>query len=220
MTKAVMGLDLSVSSTGICVIDPQEGVHLWRVNGGGCKGIARIARIVDQITQVRDWAAGLSPNLLTVIEGYGVRGGENAVLIELGGVVRYSMYRAGLPYVVVPPSSLKKFVTGKGNADKVMVCEYLVRRFNRSFLREWAGKNHPKAPKLEPSNWGTSPSHWDHDSADAFALSNLGYALTYDQLPGLRQLTNYEKEVLEGIRLDPKGELLEDNSLRKDKVDT
>jgi Holliday junction resolvasome RuvABC endonuclease subunit len=37
---------------------------------------------------------------------------------ELGGVVRLVLHDAGIPFVVVPPTSLKLFVAGNGSADK------------------------------------------------------------------------------------------------------
>lgn len=216
-----MGLDLSIRSTGICVLDGDpaipaaERVCTWQVNGNPHKGIARIAKLVNQIEGVHVWANSLG-TALTVIEGYGTRGGENNVLVELGGVVRYELFRAESPFIVVPPTSLKKFVTGRGNADKVMVCEYIERRYGCSFLRAWPGKDHPKKPKDKPAAWGSSPAHFDNDSADAFALAHLGFALINGCLPNIPQLTHYESEVIAGIKLDPHGELLEENSLRKE----
>lgn len=212
--QAVVGLDLSVTSTGVCVYDGDGTCNVWRISAPGHKGMARLEAILTQVDTLLTWAKSFG-EILVVIEGYGMRGGENAVLVELGGVVRYHLFKAETPYVVVPPSSLKKFVTGKGNATKVMVCQFIERRYGRSFIRTWAGKDHPKKPKPQPDNWGNVPGHWNNDEADAFALAHLGYALTYGSLPGIPQLTNYENEVLEGIRLDPKGELLEEEDLRK-----
>ena len=56
---------------------------------------------------------------LVAIEGYsfGSFSGRER-LGEWGGVLRLALYRAGFKYVEVPPTSLKKFVTGKGNAKK------------------------------------------------------------------------------------------------------
>lgn len=56
---------------------------------------------------------------LVVIEGYSFAGKfNNAFQYELGASLRYRMHWDEIPYVEVPPTSLKKFVTGKGNAKK------------------------------------------------------------------------------------------------------
>jgi Holliday junction resolvasome RuvABC endonuclease subunit len=39
-------------------------------------------------------------------------------LAELGGAVRFMLYRRGIPFVVIGPTALKFFATGNGNASK------------------------------------------------------------------------------------------------------
>lgn len=61
------------------------------------------------------------------LEGYSFGARQQAhQLGELGGVIRYRglhySRKGRLPYpIIAPPSSLKKFATGRGNADKVAV---------------------------------------------------------------------------------------------------
>lgn len=56
---------------------------------------------------------------LVAIEGYafGSFSGRER-LGEWGGVLRLMLFRIGLPFVEIPPSTLKKYVTGKGNSKK------------------------------------------------------------------------------------------------------
>ena len=53
------------------------------------------------------------------LEGYSM-GSKGKVfhIAENTGVLKYKIYNAGIPLEIIPPTSLKKFATGKGNADK------------------------------------------------------------------------------------------------------
>lgn len=65
-----------------------------------------------------------------IIEGYGFARVQNLVpLIEVGTVVRYQLFLKGYKYVEVPPTSLKKFVTGKGNVKKEMMLKEVYKRW-------------------------------------------------------------------------------------------
>jgi crossover junction endodeoxyribonuclease RuvC len=214
--SVVVGIDPSIRSTGVCVLGAEADVELSQISFPELRGVARLVQVVDRLQEILKENLGEHPDsCLVVIEGYATRGGENNSLVELGGCIRYHLHRAALPFVVVPPSSLKKFVTGKGNADKVTVCQYIERRYGRQFLRPWPGKDHPKRPKTMPATWGANPAHYRNDEADAFALAHLGYALLHDRLPASSQLTAHEREVLAGLRLDPTGDLLAEDALRK-----
>lgn len=62
-----------------------------------------------------------------VLEGYGYMSEKGVVQGELGGVIRLELWRRGIPVVVVAPTKMKKFATGKGNADKAKVLLKAVR---------------------------------------------------------------------------------------------
>jgi crossover junction endodeoxyribonuclease RuvC len=57
---------------------------------------------------------------LVVIEGpaFGAKGRAVFDIAGMRGVITHSLWMDGMPYVEVPPSVLKKYVTGKGNANK------------------------------------------------------------------------------------------------------
>jgi hypothetical protein len=83
------------------------------------------------------------------LEGYamGAKWGREAQG-EWSGQVRRIVYRAGWHIVLVPPTVLKKYVTGSGAADKDAMRMHVLKR------------------------WGYESS--DNDDADAFALLQLG----------------------------------------------
>jgi Holliday junction resolvasome RuvABC endonuclease subunit len=113
--KQVMGLDLSLVQTGIAV--PGQ-VGTLKTPGTKVSGMARLYAIREQIIKSVS-ALGVG---LVMVEGYSYgskNGGER--LGELGGVIRFALWSEGVPYVEVPPSTLKMYASGKGNAGKVEV---------------------------------------------------------------------------------------------------
>ena len=65
------------------------------------------------------------------IEGYAMGGnGKTFSLGELGGVLRLACNQDKLPLIEVPPTSLKKFITGKGNNPKTVVLKDLYKKYN------------------------------------------------------------------------------------------
>ena len=81
--------------------------------------------------KISEWALGLCKDAdLIVIEDYamGAKGrvfniGENA------GLLKWKLWQAGLKFEKVAPTLLKKFATGKGNADKDKMHQAFLDRF-------------------------------------------------------------------------------------------
>lgn len=115
----VAGLDRSLTATGL--VTPDGARHII---GSRHRGLARLADLRDQILNT------LSYPCLVVTEGYSMASGQGAhQLGELGGVVLLAIHELGQPIAIVPPPSLKKFATGKGNANKDQVLAAAVRRW-------------------------------------------------------------------------------------------
>lgn len=83
------------------------------------RGIERALALTDQIIE----RIGAYENVdMIVVEGYSFASTQRLVdLVEIGTILRYQLMKTGLPFKLCPPSSLKKFVTGKGNSDKKRV---------------------------------------------------------------------------------------------------
>jgi crossover junction endodeoxyribonuclease RuvC len=116
------------------------------------KGFKRLTCIEQSIGNLLDeW----KPNIV-VIEGYALGSTNNlALMVEVGTMVRRQLHMHGItPWWVCPPTQLKKWTTGKGNAKKPDMAASVLDR------------------------WGfTSASD---DIVDAFALAKLGQALEAD----------------------------------------
>jgi hypothetical protein len=147
----VLGLDLSLTNTGVAHIN---GVteSLRAPERKRSKGerrtldddMARLGWLLDQITpftsRIFDPASGRPlvevpvPHLV-VIEDYAFSRGDSHshALGELGGIVRLDLWERGIPFVLVGPSSLKTYATGRGNAKKNDV---RMERFKRTGVDE------------------------------------------------------------------------------------
>lgn len=110
MTARVIGLDLSLTATGIASM---TGARVFKPKSVGMQ------RLCDVRSDIALTLCVGGP--LVVIEGYsyGSKFSHAHALGELGGVIRHYLHVNGIPYVDCPPKLLKKFATDNGNAAKV-----------------------------------------------------------------------------------------------------
>ena len=138
----VVGLDLSLTKTGIA---DEDGTRTLSP-GVGRVGPERLDWFRDRIVKEIHGADTSGPRCfdcflptiygrhpgLVVLEGYSLgtaRQQSHAhALGELGGIVRWTLWDLGIPYVDVSPATLKKYATGKGNAGKDAVLIAAVKR--------------------------------------------------------------------------------------------
>ena len=143
MSKRLLGLDLSLTAAGWALV--WDGSPKWGIIKSRHKGVKRLSEIRNE---VRDIINQTQPSL-AVIEGYSYGSSQGmAGLAELGGVVRLLLLDTGVPFIVVAPTTNKKFATGKGNAEKDLM---LKRVFQ---------------------HWGADMNN--NNEADAFALAQFG----------------------------------------------
>lgn len=111
---AVIGLDLSVTSTGVSLPDGQLTL---RAEVGPKRPAARLHQIAGQLGQLlRSTALDVA-----VIEWYAFNTPGRLGLVrsaELGGAVRVMLTHLHIPIIEVPPTVLKEYATGNGRADK------------------------------------------------------------------------------------------------------
>lgn len=126
--STVLGLDLSLASTGMALVDG-DGYSTMRVKPpAGAAGHQRMNWLVEHI-----WDHAGRPALV-LVEGpsFASRSTGQMGHHERAGLwwlVTNRLYNAGLSVVVVSPSSLKRYATGKGNAGKDDVMREVVRRY-------------------------------------------------------------------------------------------
>ena len=73
-----------------------------------------------------DWAMSIVSGCQVFIEGYAfATSGKSHVrsVAENSGLLKHKMYKAKQAFTSVPPSVIKKYATGKGNANKELMYE-------------------------------------------------------------------------------------------------
>jgi crossover junction endodeoxyribonuclease RuvC len=115
------GVDAS-TKTGAAVVTCKDNkpVLLAKavLSNKSCSGVARALFIADSLLEMLTQYE----IKLVVMEGYSYGSTQRIVdMVEIGTIIRYQLLRAGFVLKLCPPSNLKKFVTGVGNADKKRV---------------------------------------------------------------------------------------------------
>lgn len=106
----VAGLDLSMTGTGVATSRAgQIDVSIIRPKSTGDRRLAQIAH------RVLSRCAGAE---LVLIEGYLNHSHTAGITGMVHGAVRTALIEAQIQYATFPPTSLKKFATGRGNATK------------------------------------------------------------------------------------------------------
>jgi Holliday junction resolvasome RuvABC endonuclease subunit len=157
----VLGVDLSITATGVANTDGTLETLKTKL-----RGPAFLDWISRQI-EIRSDDADL-----VALEGYsyGSRGRAIFQIGEMGGIVRWNLWSRGIPFAEIPPSSLKKYATGKGNANKDVVIVEAVKRLD-----------------LSPSDNNQADAAW----LRAMALDRFGQAIVV--------IPQVNRQALEGV---------------------
>lgn len=143
----ILGLDLSLTSTGYCVLHNKE-IGIKGTIKPKNRGMKRLTYILEEISTITPFGS-LD---LVVIEGYsfGSRAGQAFSIGELGGFIKQWIYSTGTKTIIVPPQTLKKFVAGKGGFKKNMMMMKAFKKYGLEFNND--------------------------DECDAFCLAKMGEA--------------------------------------------
>lgn len=119
----IVGIDPSLNGTALAVyLDDEVRTHRFPVKK--LRAQARLHYIKQQVMPHIQNAD------LVVYEDYAMSAKGRVFSIgELGGVLKLFCYEQGIDLLLVPPSSLKMFVTGNGGADKDMVVAAVAERY-------------------------------------------------------------------------------------------
>ena len=114
-----IGIDPS-TKTGLVILDDDGTVLLEKeITSKVKEDPERFMDLADQIVNEISDTCG-SDEKTIAIEGfsYGSKGAGVSTQYGIGWAIRTDLTREKLKYIEIPPSSLKKFATGKGNAAK------------------------------------------------------------------------------------------------------
>ena len=113
-----VGCDFGLSKSGIVVLGEEfqiESQNLIKVDSKGAQRLIDIERAFDFI--ITPYLREHDVEIFVEGYAYGARY-QRESLAELGGVMRRYLHLTKLNYWVIPPNSLKLFVTGTGKATK------------------------------------------------------------------------------------------------------
>lgn len=144
-TPRVIGLDLSITATGIAWPTGTTYTGSTRLTGD--------ARLVFIRNEIRRAVHGQGIALV-VIEDLPTHAKAAGITGMVHGAVRTELLDAGVPYALITPASLKKYATGKGNAGKP---EMAVAAFKRA-AKEFGDDNQCDAWWL----WAAGLDHLGH----------------------------------------------------------
>jgi len=124
----VLGLDTSLTSTGVCAFIGGEFVSSHRITTKAkSHGLERLRAIREEIIKHARTAD------LVVMEGpsFGSRGRGQHDRAGLWWMTLDALEALNIPTAIAPPTTVKKYATGKGNSDKDHVIGEAYKRFER-----------------------------------------------------------------------------------------
>ena len=129
----IIGADLSLTETGICRLRTcsDNDKHITLTIKAASKGLPRLHTLREQFARVIEDAD------VVIIEDYAfAAAGRIASIAEWGGIARMVCFDAGVKILTVPPTTLKKYVTGRGNAKKDEMLLEVYKRWGQSFRND------------------------------------------------------------------------------------
>lgn len=119
MRAPILGVDCAARNIGLAWPIPVEATEVPQYNAETIhdEGLRGAERLVHMGRTFSRWLDMIRPELV-LLEGYGFASKELATQAEVGGVIRRELGLRGIHYQVIAPPTLKKAITGKGNASK------------------------------------------------------------------------------------------------------
>ncbi|MCE5316630.1 MAG: crossover junction endodeoxyribonuclease RuvC, partial [Parachlamydia sp.] len=169
----IMGIDPSITASGIVILE--DGKIIQAVTLPNRKDLGTISRVLDIVSVIEGLIRHYQPALI-VIEGFSYASKGRSVFdtAYLGYRIREELERLriekNIPWIEVPPTQLKQFATGQGNAKKEIILQQVYKR------------------------WGVELH--DNNQGDAFVLAQIGRAY----LGQTDNLTAFQAEVIAALK--------------------
>lgn len=138
MVMVIAGIDYSLCGPAVCLYKPNatgkfsySGCSFYFLTDNKRQSEIRSMNIFGErlsdwdsdehrYETIADWAIDIVMGCTHVaLEGYAYAAhGKVFQIAENTGILKYKLYELSIPVTVIPPTEVKKFATGKGNADK------------------------------------------------------------------------------------------------------
>lgn len=133
--KYYVGLDLSLTGTGLIVLNQDQKIIEQKLisTKSNMEIEERIMKIWDEIKFIENIIHRESIG----IEGISYGSSKNPIifseLVALNFYVRIKLKENNINPIIIAPTSLKKFVTGKGNIKKELMLKEIFKRWGADF---------------------------------------------------------------------------------------
>jgi len=170
-----IGIDLSLVGTGVVLLENGKLIkkRLIKSKKTGDQPVDELKRIRKIVEDVEMIISEDIPDI-SVIEGMAFMARNTTALVQLAALnymTRAILFDYNVPFVIVAPTSLKKFITGHGNAKKDVMLIETYKRYGITIL--------------------------DDNENDAYGLAQIGLALFGGNS---KTLIKKQEEVLEVIK--------------------
>ena len=130
--KYYVGIDLSLTGTGLVILDLNGNVVEQKII---CTKNSQ--NIEERICLISNTIFNLISEKVEVIYIEGLSfGSKGAAALQLAGLhfyIRINLFSKKMVFEVIPPTTLKKFITGKGNCKKELILLKIFKKFGIEF---------------------------------------------------------------------------------------
>lgn len=174
MKKITLGLDLSLRASGYVKLEndkiiEQKLIKSKPVDKFPVNELERLMKIRDEIN-----VEGVD---LAIVEGMAFMIRKTVALVQLSALnymIREKCYINNVPFIIVAPTTLKRFCTGKGNSPKELILLEIYKRYGESFN--------------------------DNNLGDAFGLARIGELLLKDISNDNLKVPKFQKETVDLLK--------------------
>lgn len=166
----ILGIDPSLVSTGCIILKHGKIVNsqLIKSKPAGNRPIDELNRILKIRNEIK-----MKNVKIAIIEGLAFAAHRTRAISQLSALnylIRERLSKLKIPFIIVAPTTLKKFITGKGNSPKDIMMMAVYKRYGIEFT--------------------------NNNLCDAFSLAMCGHILMSKNI----KLTKPQQEVIELLR--------------------
>lgn len=121
---ALLALDLSLNETGYCIDRGIEGVESGIFSPN--EKLSQYEKIEYNLATILSMVKKWDIDLVAIESGaFAVNSSSRNILAEQQGVIKHELLKRNVGVAEVSITTIKKFITGKGNANKKLVMQCL-----------------------------------------------------------------------------------------------
>lgn len=128
----IVGIDLSLTSTGCATITPAGRAGTWTLQSAGHRGdnlATRSTRLADLAGRIVRGLPGRPELVVLEAPSYGSTGASSWDRAGLWWLLVTKLHRLDVPVALCAPATRAKYATGSGRADKAAVAAAAARLF-------------------------------------------------------------------------------------------